>query len=331
MTAALWLSVAVAGLVSLLAPVVLRPLLRRSGVFDVPNGRSSHTSPTLRGGGAAALLGVGLGGAFGLPGLEGVNGAQAFSVFLGAALAMGVVGLVEDIRGLRVPARAALQFAVGAAIAYAVGAGWVWIPLAALFFAAHVNFTNFMDGVNGISSLHGLVAGLAYAALGVVGNLVWLQFAGLVVASAFIAFLPWNLLPPGMFLGDSGSYLLGGSLGALAIGCLVAGLHPLAAVAPLFVYWVDCVSTLARRSVRREPIFQAHRTHVYQRLTDSGLSHIDVAVVVALLTGVLSAMGLVVAAGTVEDVTSVAIATAGLAIAYLLLPGLRVFRRRGVA
>jgi len=187
-----------------------------------------------------------------------------------AAVAIGLVGLVEDIKGLRILARAGLQFLIGGALfaylAFNVGASLLWLPLAALFFAANVNFTNFMDGVNGISGMHGAVVGISFAVMGGLSGLTWLVGLGLIVAISFAAFLPWNLVPPGMFLGDVGSYLLGGVVGAIAIAALAAGLNPLGVLSPLGVYWADAVSTLALRAARGERLFEAHRSHTYQRL-----------------------------------------------------------------
>lgn len=324
----LWVAVAVAGLVALMVPVVLRPLLQRFGVFDVPNHRSSHSRPTLRGGGVGPLLGILIAGTLASLVLEG-SAAFFVGVIVAAGVLMGFVGLADDIRGLRAIMRAGLQLVVGAAVAITLsavtGIHWLWVPMAALFFAANVNFTNFMDGVNGISGLHGLVAGLAYAALGMLSGWQWLQFVGLVVAACFMAFLPWNLIRPRMFLGDVGSYLLGGVLGATAIAALAAGIIPLAVLAPLSIYWADAVATLLTRFRRGESLIEAHRTHAYQRLADTGLGHVTVSVLVGLLTAANAGMGWLVVRGSVSWPLGLA-AILAVCLTYLLLPTMRGHR-----
>ncbi len=325
MTVIPWGAVVVAGTLALAVPFGLRPLLHRFGAFDVPNHRSSHSSPTLRGGGVAPLLGMLGGGVWATLLLDGTT--RLFvGVIIAAAVITGVIGLAEDIRGLRVAVRAALQFVIGAAVAITLGAAagihWLWIPVAALFFAAHVNFTNFMDGVNGISGLHGLVAGLLYAALGVATDLPGLIVIGLITSVAFAAFLPWNFASPGMFLGDVGSYLLGGVLGATAIAALSAGLNPVAALAPLSIYWADALTTLFRRAARGEPVFEAHRTHAYQRLTNTGFSHIAVAAVVAAFTAAAGGVGILVGGATLHWVLG-AVFVVAVAGVFLALPRLR--------
>ncbi|NLH69652.1 MAG: UDP-phosphate alpha-N-acetylglucosaminyltransferase [Brooklawnia sp.] len=283
----------------------------------------------MRGGGVGSLMGFAGGCALAVTALPQDSVACIASVAF-AAIAIGILGLVEDIRGLSVKTRLVLQFLVGASLLLSLSTttevGWVWFPLAILFFAANVNFTNFMDGINGISGLHGLVAGLAYAAFGVVEAMVWLIVVGLITAVVFAAFLPWNLVPPRMFLGDVGSYLLGGALGAMAISALIAGLNPVAALAPLSIYWVDTLTTLAGRIRRREPFLQAHCSHSYQRLTGAGVPHIAVASVVALFTLGASLVGFLAASGTLTVVLSLALILM-LGLLYLGLPRLFSFRR----
>lgn len=325
MTGMAWGAVIVAGVVSLAAPFGLRPLLHRLGVFDVPNHRSSHSRITLRGGGVAPLLGILVGGIWAGATLDG-EARLLVGVVIAAAVIMSLVGLAEDIRGLRVVVRAGLQLLIGAAIAVTLGAAsgihWLWIPVAALFFAANVNFTNFMDGVNGISGIHGLVVGLIYAALGALSDLPGLVAVGLIIAASFVAFVPWNFAPPGMFLGDVGSYLLGGVVGATAIAALTAGLDPVAALAPLAIYWADAVSTLFRRAAQGEPVFEAHRSHAYQRLTNTGFSHIVVAVIVGVFTAAVGGIGLLVGASLLNSWLAAVLILVG-AVGFLTLPRLR--------
>ncbi len=322
MNAAVWGAVILAGVVALSAPTFLRPSLRRMSVVDVPNQRSSHTTPTLRGGGVAPLLGLTFGGIwafFPLP----PSSSLAFASVCGAAALVSLVGLTEDLRGLPISVRAGTQILIGGAMtisfSWGLGVSWIWVFIAAVSFAAHVNFTNFMDGVNGISSVHGLVVGLAFAALGGIEAEPWLTTIGSITALIFVTFLPWNLIPPGIFLGDAGSYLLGGVLGATAIASILKGLNPVAALAPLSIYWADAVSTLLRRAKRREPVFEAHRTHVYQRLTNIGCTHVGVAVIVGVFTAANSSIGLLLADLNLRWPMGLAGISALTAI-YLLLP-----------
>ena len=325
MSESLWTAVIVAGVVALITPIGLRPLLCRLKAFDVPCDRSSHSQPTLRGGGLAALVGFTTGVILAIIALP--RDSVTLVVLVGlAAIAISIVGFVEDVRGVRASVRAGLQFLFGAALAFGLslmtGTSLIWLPLAILFFAANVNFVNFMDGINGISGMNGTVAGLAYAALGAVEALPWLTVLGLITAVVFAAFLPWNLTPPGMFLGDVGSYLLGGALGAIAITALLSGLNPIGALAPLAICWADTVATLVRRAGRGEPLLSPHRSHAYQRLTNTGMSHVSVALFVSLCTMATSAIGFLSASARLATPLGLGLIVGVIAV-YLALPRLR--------
>lgn len=270
-------------IVTLVSPRWWVPSLRRWGVIDMPNPRSSHRLPTIRGAGLAPVSGV----------LSGVVVAAIqtrpgvpllLCVLLGAALTMALLGLAEDVRGLPIVVRAAVQVGVGLGTALALcgllDRSLGWAPLLTLAIAGYVNVTNFMDGVNGMSAVHGLVAGCYFLFIGLMLDQAWISVAGIVTASAFLGFAPWNLVRGRVFLGDVGSYLLG----ALVVGCggatFLVGGSLLLAIAPALPYLADTSFTLLRRAWNRERLLDAHRSHVYQRLTDRGWSHLTSATAV---------------------------------------------------
>ncbi|PRA81990.1 NAD-dependent epimerase/dehydratase family protein [Microbacterium sp. MYb66] len=325
MSTAIWAAAAVAFASSLLAVVALRPVLRRYAVVDAPNERSSHTDVTLRGGGIAPLIGIAGGTITALLTPASLPIAAMIAVVAGALLA-AVVGLIEDVRGLRVPVRAFAQLIAGAAIA---------VPLAIIFqqpwWAAvgatiaimmFINIANFMDGINGISGVHAALIGGAYAVVGLLAGLPWATALGLVVAGAFLGFLPWNVTKPGLFLGDVGSYLLGAITAGIGVAILWAGVDPVVAVSPLAIYLADTLFTLARRASRGEAILQSHRSHSYQRLTDTGLGHAAVTAMVGGFTVLTSAVGVLREAALIPAALAWALIL-GICALYLALPRMR--------
>lgn len=308
---------------SILLPVAVKPLLSKLGVIDVPNERSSHTRPVIRGLGLATLFAM-LGGYLvtlvsGNPALLGMLWVAA-----GAALTAGVIGLAEDVRGLRVLIRSILQLSLAAlaVIGFVLlqGASWIWIPYGILFLSSYINVANFMDGINGISGMHGLIAGVTFAAAGLISGQLWLLISGLILAAAFAGFLPWNLLGSGAFLGDVGSYLLGGAVAATSIGAAISGVPWLATIGPMIFYFGDVAATLVRRVRRGEKWYEPHREHVYEQLTDLGYSHNRVTSLISTLTIIASFLGL--ASFWVTGLGWWMLLAGGLALTgfYLLLP-----------
>jgi len=229
-------------------------------------------------------------------GVPGQTGSALLIVVAGVSVSAALLGWIEDLRGLRVAMRAAVQLAIGlagvAAIVVLSGAPWWLVPLSALGVAAYINVANFMDGVDAISGLHGIVVGGTYALLGLVFHEQWLVIAGAILALSFAGFLPWNLVRGGMFLGDVGSYLLGGSIGIIAVAAITRGVPPIAVLGPVLIYLTDSGVTLVKRILRGERWHEAHRSHVYQRLTTSGLSHVKVSVIVTVASACTGALGL---------------------------------------
>jgi len=293
-----WAAVGVA-LVTVLAVaaslVLLRPFLARRQLFDVPNPRSSHTTPTLRGGGLGIATGllVGLGVA---AALAPANGTPAIAAVSLAVVALASVGFAEDLRGLPVSVRLLAQLVsitiptAGLVLLAGLPTGLgVLVAFAGVFY---VNTANFMDGVNGISGLHGLVVGAYFAAVGFIRGDNGLMLAAIAVGAAFLSFLPWNVPRARMFMGDVGSYALGGAAWALAAVALAIGVNPLTAVAPLLVYTADVSFTLARRALRRASLTQAHREHVYQQVEQLTHSHPKAAGLVTVSTLACAGIGL---------------------------------------
>src|SRR5260370_72174 len=195
------------------------------------------------------------------------------------------------------------------------GLGTVWIT-------GFVNAFNFMDGVNGISGAHALIAGAVYAGLGWWRHDGFMVPAGAAVAASALAFLPWNAGRARVFLGDAGSYSLGAALATLAAYGVLAGIPAEAVLGPLALYIADTAWTLQRRIRAGERWLEPHRTHVYQRWCDAGWSHQRVTATAAATTVLLSLLGAASLAGDPALRAAADLAGAGVLLAYLRSPAL---------
>jgi UDP-N-acetylmuramyl pentapeptide phosphotransferase/UDP-N-acetylglucosamine-1-phosphate transferase len=277
----LLIALCVSGFVTALACRALRPLLLRYALAR-PNARSSHREPTPQGGGIALLAGMiaALGAAI-MPASP--AGATEIMLVMGAAAALGVVGAVDDIRPLSPALRLALQaLGVGLVIASLPPLDLPFLPpqlerpFAILLGVWFVNLTNFMDGLDwltvaGFAPLAGFVA-----LMGLAGPLP--HGPALVAAAlcgALLGFAPANRPVARLFLGDVGALSIG-LLGAYLLYRLAgtAGVIP-ALILPLY-HVTDATLTLLRRLLNGERIWEAHRTHAYQRATDNGFSVLSV-------------------------------------------------------
>jgi Fuc2NAc and GlcNAc transferase len=284
MSATVWLG-------SALLTLAARRLALSRGIVDVPNARSSHVTPTPRGGGIAIVL-VST-AAFLALGWRGLLGGQLLLALVVGGVAVAAVGFADDHRPLRSSIRLAVH--LGAAIwavaclgglpplrvgAHVLQLGWAGQVIAVLAIVWTLNLFNFMDGIDGIAGSEAVFVTLAAAWLTAAGpEAAGLRAVDLVLAAATAGFLLWNWPPAKIFLGDVGSGYLGYMIAVLA---LAAGHdNPVAIWVWLILggaFFADATATLARRVLRRERVYEAHRSHAYQWLARRWGSHRKVTV-----------------------------------------------------
>lgn len=277
----------------------------RNRLLDVPNERSSHAYPVPRGGGVGITAGIVMAllpmMAYSSSTLPRRNVLIAVSA---AALIAFVVGLWDDVKSLRpwpkflgLAAAAAplvwfgsLETVHGVPYAPEIQLGVVAYPLTVLWLACYPNAFNFMDGINGIAGMTALVSAAFYvAAAG-----VWSELSVVATATAVasLAFLPFNFPMPVIFMGDSGSLPLGLMLAWCAVRADQTGAMPFpASILLLGPFLFDVTFTLVRRGIEGKRIGEAHKEHLYQRLSRVWGSHANVSLLYAgfsVVTGCLA-------------------------------------------
>ena len=318
----------VAALLTAIGTALVRRYSVARAILDVPNHRSSHSTPTPRGGGlaiAAVLL-----GAIALLLLDGDLDRHLGAALLGGGALVAAVGWADDHGGVRAAYRAVVQLA-----AAVWGVAWlggfptitlgtrVYAPgpagsvLAVVGVVWCINFYNFMDGIDGIAALNGIVVGAFGALLLSDSGHAYLAVISTIVAGTCAGFLYWNRPPARIFMGDVGSGLLGFVFAMLALASeRQAGPAVLLWVLLLGVFVVDATITLARRVLHGERWYDAHRRHAYQRLVQSGRSHLVVTVGVAILDAALGAAALYAARASGRVLPTVVLALVALLLVY---------------
>lgn len=263
--------------------VVRRVALQRALVDEV-NHRSLHTTPTPRLGGLGIVMAT-LFGAF-----IAVPFTPATKAVVGLCTALACVGLRDDLKPLPASLRFVFQGALASAFLGWIGAprfllahgvvlplpSIVTFPLLVVWVVGVLNIYNFMDGMDGLAGSQTL--GAAAVTVLLLPNRDCSSLLVMLAASS-LGFLAHNAPPARMFMGDAGAYFVGMVFATVAI----AGMHqgvPLALSAlPLAPFLLDGTFTILRRLRRGEKIWQAHRSHLYQRAVQTGLEHRDVLLV----------------------------------------------------
>lgn len=344
---ALWLrlllAAAIAFAVSFLMTPPVKNFAQRVGAMDIPKDeRRVHNHPIPRMGGIAIFLG------FVISLLLFVDmSTKVMGMLLGAVI-IAAMGAIDDIVSLKPWVKLAGQVAA-AVVAIRCGVvfdaitnpnfmsdtttiqiGWLSIPLTLLWIVACTNAVNLIDGLDGlavgvssISSLTMLIVSLLVSEPGI--SLILAALTG-----ACIGFMPYNMNPAKIFMGDVGSQLLGFVLSTVSImglfkfHAIITFLVPLLALA---VPLADTVFAIFRRLLHGQSPFHADKGHFHHRLLAMGLNQKQA---VAVLYGISALLGTVAVllAGTSMPLRIVCLV---LAFAISLAIWLFAFRRHSPA
>lgn len=313
-------------LVSTFLTYVIRRYALAKSLLDIPNHRSSHSVATPRGGGVAfiiSFLAV-------LPvayGLSLCSGTVALALW-GAGALLAVVGFMDDRQHIPARWRLLMHFIASFWMLYWLGGfpplslGFVTIPsllmtiLAVFYLVWLINLYNFMDGINGIASVEAITScilmALLYALIYFTGTNIPLYL----LAAAVLGFVVWNFPKAKIFMGDAGSGFLGITLGGLSIQAawLSSSLF-FAWLIVLGIFIVDATWTLLRRLLRKEKLYEAHRSHTYQILSRHFNSHVPVTLGALCITlGWLFPLAYLVVSGQLNGLLALIIAYLPLAV-----------------
>jgi UDP-N-acetylmuramyl pentapeptide phosphotransferase/UDP-N-acetylglucosamine-1-phosphate transferase len=303
---------------------VLRFLHARA-ILDRPNERSSHSTPTPKGGGIAVIGCIAVAWiAIAWP----TPVAADTAAIIIAALALAGLSWFDDLRGLNPLIRLLAQII---AVAFVLSLTWTeplsekgyfggllpggWDVVAAgLAWVWFINLFNFMDGIDGIAGVETAAIGIGVAVVAAIAGLAPLfGLFAVAIAAAAGGFLCWNWHPARVFLGDVGSVPLGFLLGWLLLELAAAGQWAPAIILPLY-YLADATITLVRRGMRGEKVWQAHHEHFYQHAASRGFSHAHVARYILFADMALIASAVAAARGWV----SVGLISAVVVVSWLL-------------
>ena len=273
-------------------------LAKKLNIIDWPKERSSHDTPTYRGGGiifpVAAIIWYFLFG-------------QEMSLAITGLVIIGAVSFADDIKPLRAGIRILFHLVAVFLLLMEVGVfayHWYWMLAAFILTVGCINAFNFMDGINGITALYSLVALGTFSLLNNAENLLlpllpgelpagWESFIpGRLVGVLFVSILVFAFFNvrnrAKTFAGDVGSLSIAFLTSWLLIELMIMN-NNFYWILLFAVYGIDTSYTIAKRFIRGENIFQAHRQHLYQLLANEHQwPHLRVAFLYALLQAVIN-------------------------------------------
>lgn len=281
--------------ISIVTTYLLTKYFNKERFLSDVNERSSHTVPTPHGGGIAIAITWFI-GLFYLY-MHNQIPIELFLSLLGGLLIV-ILGFVDDMFDIDAKIRLLMQVLVSIYAISMLG-GLKGLDLfvltinnqlllfifATLLTVWFINLYNFLDGLNGYAGSEALF-------LSVAGLLLYNEQIFLVMLVAVLGFLFWNFGNKAkIFMGDSGSTLLGYNVAIFTIYYTNLDLSNMWIWLILFsVFWFDATITLYRRIMNREKLSTAHKKHAYQRLNQSGWSHLKVSVYLYIVNFLLFAI-----------------------------------------
>lgn len=286
-------------LVSLLRAWLATPWVRRLalhlGALDHPGDRKVHAEVMPRMGGLAVFAG------FCLPWLaflllkNRVSGIFAeywemFWALLAGGTAMLLLGIYDDLKGLKATPKFVVQVAVAVALYYAgfritritnpfgpaIELEWLSLPLSVLWMVGITNAINLLDDIDGLATGVTACIAMSLALINMVHGNVIVALLTLALAGASFGFLPFNSSPARIFLGDTGSLFMGLLLACIGILSLFKAATVSFILVPLLVFGLplfDTTSVMLGRLRRGTPLFQGDQSHVHHRLLRAGMNH----------------------------------------------------------
>lgn len=276
-------------------PIIIKVAKERR-IYDRPNERSSHQEPTPSLGGIAIFAGTVCGIVLWTP----VGSFGMLQYILAAFVLIFLIGILDDLLPIRPSQKLAGQILVSILLSYQAGIrvtsfyGFLGIHelsdpasflLSILAIVGIINAFNLIDGINGLAGSVGFLACMIFGTWFFLVEAPALAVVAFSLAGAIMAFLRYNFTPAKIFMGDTGSLLIGTVCALLAITFIetnyklssdnpyVLGAAPAIAVGILVLPIYDTLSVLLRRIVRGRSPFAPDKTHVHHQLLHLGLSH----------------------------------------------------------
>ncbi|MDW5299754.1 MAG: MraY family glycosyltransferase [Sedimentibacter sp.] len=293
---------------------IMTPLARRLaikvGALDIPKDpRKIHKKPIPYFGGLAIYVSIIACMFVYMP-----NTTTKLFIMAGATIIV-LTGIVDDMYGMPAKVKMLMQI-IAAAVAIKGGVqihfisnplsatgmsyllSWLSIPISLFWIVGITNTINLIDGLDGLASGVASIAAttLLFTAATLGHDFIMMQYA--IIAGASLGFLPFNFNPAKIFMGDTGSLLLGYMLAVTSVSGMVKSVAAVALAVPVFALGLpifDTTFAIIRRYINKKPIMQADKDHLHHKLMKIGLNQRQTVLVMYFISMVLGIVAVIIA------------------------------------
>lgn len=297
-------------LIAFLVTYIMTPIIRhyamRKGVFDVPDARKVHTGNIPRLGGIAIFIGYIIAVLYSLPFTQ-----EVIALLIGT-IVLTMVGIWDDIKPLEAKTKLVGQIlAASVLVMGGVDIDWITLPWGGIWYfppwmaagitifwiVSFINMVNLIDGLDGLAAGISLISAMTIFCVSLAMGQVETAVLTLCLAGATFAFLKYNFNPAKIFMGDTGSMLLGYTLGAISVIGVVKTAATVSLVVPVIVLGIPIMDTafaILRRYMNGSPIFKPDKGHLHHRLLAKGFTQKQAVLLMYAVTLVFGVISLLV-------------------------------------
>jgi len=294
-------------IITALVSFIITPLVKKFAIrinaIDVPKDeRRVHCKPVPVMGGLAIYISF----VIGVTLYNGILTTSQLGIIIGATIiVMG--GMIDDIKDLSPKYKLLIQI-MGAVCLLMSGVrisiltnpfrefypylniGWINIPVTIIWIVAVTNAFNLIDGLDGLAAGIAFIACVTLMIVSIINGRLEPAFLTAVLSGAILGFLPYNFNPASIFMGDTGSQLLGFLLAAISIEGSIKSATAFVVAVPILAFGLPIYDTLfamIRRKSNGKPIMQADKGHLHHRLLDMGLSQKQAVIIMYFISAAL--------------------------------------------
>lgn len=298
-----------AALISFATTPIVKVIAKKTGAIDIPKmERKIHSAPTPLLGGLAIFAGIIIAMCLKESGLS----KSEIGILIGAAIILAG-GVLDDIYDLKPILKLAFQIsAVIALMLFNVdiqiitnplsvnnsyfNVGILSIPITFIWVIGVTNAINLIDGLDGLAAGIALISAFTMFIIALLNNRYDAMVLSAILCGAVSGFIPYNFNPASIFMGDTGSQLLGFLLAGISIEGAIKSATAFAVVAPIIALGVPIYDTLfaiIRRKLNGKPIMSGDRGHLHHRLMEAGLSQRQTVVVMYITSAILGGISII--------------------------------------
>ncbi|MEK6266738.1 MAG: undecaprenyl/decaprenyl-phosphate alpha-N-acetylglucosaminyl 1-phosphate transferase [Clostridium sp.] len=299
----------ITALISFMSTPIVKRIAIKLNAIDIPKDeRRVHNKPTPVMGGLAIYVAFVLGVIL----YNGILTPSQTGIIIGATIIV-IGGVIDDVKDLRpryklliqvIAAICLLQSGINISIVTNpfreiypyLSVGWITIPITIIWIVGVTNAFNLIDGLDGLAAGIAFISSVTLMIVSLINGRLEAAFLTAVLSGAILGFLPYNFNPASIFMGDTGSQLLGFLLAAISIEGAIKSATVFVIVVPILTFGLPIYDTLfamIRRKVNGQSIMKADKGHLHHRLLNMGLSQKQAVFIMYLISAVLGAIAII--------------------------------------